>query len=238
MSNETKDKALHHGHRQRMMKKYERLGSDAFENHELVEMLLFYGIAGKNTNDIAHQLLNDSGDIYHMLRSSIDKLTETKGIGTKNALLVKLCNDIVRASEMSNLSSVPLDNEYRRQRYITAWYANQESSTVMAMFLTKKLMLIESVLLSQGRKRRCSDYSAVVLETAQKLEASYVILTHNHSDNCPEPSDNDIYLTGDIRVTLAKNGISLLDHYIVTDHDCSPLSQYDARRSLFNEKEL
>ena len=224
MPTDKKDPSLHHGHRQRMFKKYQRLGATAFESHELLEMLLFYGIAGKNTNDIAHCLLNDNGDLYHTLRADIGTLTKTNGIGAKNAMLINLCNDIVRQSELDKLSSVPFKNEFRIQKYVTSWYSNQPASTVMAMFLTKDLMLIDTVILSQGRKLRCQRYSEEILKQAEITGAHYVILTHNHIDNCPTPSDNDLFLTSDVRIVLATNGKSLINHYIVTDFDCVPIT--------------
>ena len=224
MAGNIKDPKLHHGHRKRMLSKYQRLGAAAFESHELLEMLLFYGIAGKNTNDTAHALIYDNKDLFHTLRADIPTLTKTKGIGPKNAMLVRLANDLVRQAELENLATVPFNNEFRIQRYITCWYSNQPPSTVMAMFLTKDLKLLETVTLSQGRKLRCQHYSEEILKHAQLPGAHYVILTHNHYDNCPNPSDNDLFLTSDARTVLASNGKSLINHYIVTDHDCIPIA--------------
>ncbi len=225
MEENKKNINIHSGHRQRMLKKYAKLGSEAFEDHELLEMLLYYSIPVKNTNETAHLLINNCGSLYNTLISPVETISEAEGVGNKSALLVSICGDIVRRADMVHAASVPLNSHERRSRYIAAWFKNKEKSTVMAMFLDKDQRLIDTVAFSVGRRRRSSDYAEDITNTAASLDAKSVILAHNHKDNCPLPSVNDISLTSDIRISLANKGISLIEHYIVTDYECVPISQ-------------
>lgn len=48
----------HTGHRDRVRKKFLENGFDGFEPHEVLEMCLFYAIPRKDTNALAHRLLD------------------------------------------------------------------------------------------------------------------------------------------------------------------------------------
>ena len=66
MEQQNKKKNVHEGHRERMRNKYVNKGIEVFEQHEILEMLLFYAIPRKNTNDIAHRLLEACGSLFLM----------------------------------------------------------------------------------------------------------------------------------------------------------------------------
>ncbi len=219
-------KSLHSGHRERMLKKYIRLGADAFSPHEILEMLLFHSIPRRNTNETAHQLIADFGSIYDALRSKCIRMTETAGIGEKSASLLSLANDTVRCAELEHSAKVPLDTAFRQCRYLHAWYRNKGRGYVMAMLLDANKMLIETVTLASGRRFRPESYPPLILELAQSVKAEHVIISHNHFDNSTEPSLEDLYLTNLIGSALQKNDINLLEHYIVTEFDCIPTCIY------------
>ena len=217
-----KSKSVHAGHRTRMLKKYKKLGAEAFEAHELLEMLLYYSIRQINTNELAHQLISDCGSVSKVMTSQAGTLEKTKGIGERSALLISLARDTARRGELDKLSSVPLNNEFRITSYISSWFKGKPRGVVMAMFLDKSEMLIETVTISAGRLFRPDSYPPVILQKAMELEAEYVIIAHNHWNNCTEPSIEDLILTGNIRSSLGANKMELLNHYIVTEYDCIP----------------
>lgn len=211
---------IHKGHRDRMLTKYQENGPGIFEDHELLEMLLYFGIAQKNTNDIAHRLIDDKGNLYHVMSSDLYKLTETDGVGTKMATLIKLAHDVTRRGEQKEYLQTPLNSHWRRSRYIMDWYQGKPKNTVMAIFTDKDQMLIETKVFSSGSKLDAHEYERLIPEAAKRCGAKYAILCHNHSNNCPDPSVNDLTLTGKIRAALFQHGTYLLDHYIVTETDC------------------
>lgn len=53
----------HQGHRRRMLDKFGRLGVDAFADHELLEVLLYYTIRQGDTNPVAHALMQHFGSL-------------------------------------------------------------------------------------------------------------------------------------------------------------------------------
>jgi DNA repair protein RadC len=52
------------------------------------------------------------------------------------------------------------------------------------------------------------------------LNASAVILLHNHPGGDPEPTDADITATEEIKEALDMFEMNLLDHVIVSPHGC------------------
>ena len=65
---------LHAGHRQRLKNRYLDFGVENFSDHELLEMLLFYAIPQRNTNDLAHALIDRFGSLAGVLSADIDSL--------------------------------------------------------------------------------------------------------------------------------------------------------------------
>ncbi len=219
-----KNKNVHSGHRERMLNKYKRLGADAFESHELLEMLLYYCVPRINTNETAHQLIIDRSSLAKAIASTPEELTKTKGVGPKSALLISLARDVSRCAELEKLSATPLDSEFRRASYIFSWFKGKPRGVVMAMFLDENQKLIETATISAGRLFRPDVYPPIILDRALSLGAEYVILAHNHWDNCTEPSLEDLVLTGNIRTSLGAHKIGLINHYIVTENNCIPTS--------------
>lgn len=226
MSEKKIKKSVHSGHRARMNKKYKKLGADAFEPHELLEMLLYFSIRQKNTNEAAHSLIDELGSVNAVFSAKADAMTEAKGIGEASARLVSLSRDVARCSELEHTASHPLDNEFKITRYIYNWFKSKPAGCVMAMYLDGDKMLLECETLSKGRRFRPSSYPPVILDKALETSAKYVIISHNHKDNCPNPSPEDLWLCSYIRSSLGKNGITLIDQYIVTEFDCVPTSNY------------
>ena len=65
-------KGLHDGHRDRVRKRFINDGLEKFYDHQIVELLLFYGIPRKDTNDIAHKLLNRFGSFSAMFDAPLE----------------------------------------------------------------------------------------------------------------------------------------------------------------------
>ncbi|MGZ9190202.1 MAG: JAB domain-containing protein, partial [Nitrospira sp.] len=59
-------------------------------------------------------------------------------------------------------------------------------------------------------------YPREVARRALELDASAIIMVHNHPSNDPAPSKPDIHMTKMVRDTLAAVGILLHDHIIIS----------------------
>ena len=90
---ENKTKGLHDGHRDRVRKRFEENGLEGFYDHQVLEFLLFYGIPRKDTNDIAHNLLNKFGSLSAMFDTTVESLEES-GLSYNAAILIKLISEV------------------------------------------------------------------------------------------------------------------------------------------------
>ena len=91
----------HYGHRKRMKDKRAEFGSRIFTDHELLEMLLFYSIPQRNTNDIAHDLVNRFGAPRKAITADPKQLTQVKGVKDSTVCLFDLINEIYRRDRVS-----------------------------------------------------------------------------------------------------------------------------------------
>ncbi len=226
MSEVKKKQSVHSGHRERMNKKYKKLGADAFEPHELLEMLLYFSIRQRNTNETAHSFIDEFGSVSAAYSAKVDAMMKVKGIGEVSSRLISLSRDVARIATLEHCEKAPFDNSFRISRFIYTWFCGKPAGTVMAIYLDEDKMLLECEALSGGRMFRPASYPPIILEKAQELSAKYVIISHSHKDNCPDPSPDDLWLCSHIRSALGKNGIMLIDQYIVTEFDCIPTSDY------------
>ncbi|MBQ8474124.1 MAG: RadC family protein [Clostridia bacterium] len=214
---------VHNGHRKRMLERYRKTGVDGFAMHELLEMLLFYVIPRKNTNDIAHLLLSQFGSLKSVLNAPLNKLMKTEGIGKVSATFIRLVSDVSAAAERHRYGVISLDSQFRQMNYVYNWFKGKQASTVCLVMLDDKRNLIDTAVLSAGRTQRAVDYCKMCVDLCKQSEASYAILCHNHHSNCRRPSLDDLKLTSDIRISLSAEGVYLLEHYIVTEDDCIPM---------------
>ena len=124
-------KARHSGHRERVRKRYFEYGADSFHTHELLELALFYGIPRKNTNNIAHDLLEKFGDLNGVLSANRDELAEIDGIGESAANFICLLGDICR--EYENFVLSPASIEYAED--YPAYFRDYFKDTAQEMLL-------------------------------------------------------------------------------------------------------
>lgn len=220
-----------------MLERYHKTSPDSFAIHELLEILLFYSIHRKNTNDTAHALLERFGSLKKLLSASKKDIVKVEGVGPRTADLIRLVSEINTRSETDKYKSVPLNSIFRQGSYIHNWFKGKNSGTVAIVLLDRELYHIETVILSEGKRKRSSVYEKAALGAAKKYEASYAILCHNHNDSCRVPSLNDMGLTASVRITLTLNGVFLLNHFIVTEDDCIPMQTTDNYIEFFLTKE-
>ena len=72
---------FHAQHRQRVRNRFRTEGLDSFEEHQILEMLLFYGIPRIDTNEIAHRLTVKFGSFRAVMDAEYEELLEVGGYG-------------------------------------------------------------------------------------------------------------------------------------------------------------
>ena len=234
MEQQNKKKNVHEGHRERMRNKYVNKGIEVFEQHEILEMLLFYAIPRKNTNDIAHRLLEACGSLSAVFDAPIDILMQ-QGLSYNAAVLLHMIPDLSRAYQSDNFDNeekiITDENIGKKMVHL---FAGKNEECVYAFFLDAKGKEKYSGIISKGDASSAPLFSKDIVSIAARCKAVTVIIAHNHPSGVAFPSRADLEATADIADALDTIGIHLADHIIVADRDYISLSSTPPFSRMFD----
>lgn len=208
----------HNGHRNRLRKKFMSNNFDGMEQHEILELVLYYGIPRKDTNTIAHRLLKDFGSISAVFDAPIDKLKEA-GLSENCAVYIKMLPQICRIymdDKNSNNRIVDIDNLGEIMQYK---FLGRNDEAVILILLDSKSRELFCGVINKGSVSACGLYLRKVIELSVMYNAKYAILSHNHPSGMAWPSSDDIETTKQVEKSLRLIGVGLMEHIIVTDDD-------------------
>lgn len=209
----------HKGHRDRMRKKFLLNDFDGFEMHEALEILLYYAIPRKDTNPIAHELLERFGSLSAVFDAPISALTEL-GLTENAAVLLKMIPGMSRLyidDKYSNTHKIINDGNLGKR--MLEKFTGRDSETVILMLLDAKYKELFCGVISKGSMSECQLYIRKIVQLAITNNAKYAALAHNHLSGVALPSEPDIYATIEINEALALVGVTLIDHFVVADRD-------------------
>ncbi len=208
--------ATHDGHRERLRDSFLTHGLDSFHEVQALELLLFYAIPRKDTNPIAHALLDRFGSLEGVFDASEQELCEIPGIGKHAAALILLAPQIVKRSRVVAASEVQyIRNGREAAQYLRPRLDTEREEVAMMICLDAHMAVINCVELARGSVDRVEFNIRRVVEIAMKSRASYVVLAHNHPTGSPRMSREDDAVTSRVYKALELVNIRLFDHIIV-----------------------
>ncbi|MBQ5612873.1 MAG: RadC family protein [Clostridia bacterium] len=214
---------IHKDHRKRLRARYEKYGLASFEEHNILELLLFHSIPRADTNGIAHELINTFGSLYDVMCAPYEELLRVKGVGPASASLIRTVADTAREANLRKIASVPLDDYPRLAMYATEWFLGKQAGVVAVILLNDKNHIVHTETLSSSHTIRSASYAKTLETLASKHEACRMVLMHNHANGIMKPSDEDLYLTEQLYNILREKNITILEHLIVYKLDCLPI---------------
>lgn len=217
---------VHEGHRMRKKRQFVENGLDAFAEHEVLELLLYYAIPRRDTNPIAHALLNRFGTLDGVFSAPREELLRVDGLGENGATLIGLLLPLYQRVRLSAARrDVILDSTERACAYFVERFAVEHTEVMYQVCLDAKGKLVNMEKLATGNVNSvCADLRAIV-ENALLCRASAVLLAHNHPSGVALPSEADNTVTLQVQQVLKSVGVELWDHIIVADNDCVSLRQ-------------
>ncbi len=208
---------MHKQHRQRMKKRFLSEGLKNFEPHNVLELLLFYSIPQKDTNETAHALIERFGSLSGVFDAPFEELMRVKGIKEHSATLIKLVPELAqRYSEDINktdgdfLSTLSQIGDFFISKYIGV-----TKETVYLLLLDNKYKIIDCVKIHEGSVNSSSLTIRRLIETALERKAAMAVLAHNHPIGLPVPSPDDLFTTEEAARAFALMGINFLGHILV-----------------------
>ena len=212
--------AVHEGHRARKKEQFRSHGLDAFADHEVLELLLYYAVPRQDTNPIAHRLMEKFGSLEAVFSAGCAELKSVEGVGENAATLLSLFYPLfrrVRAS--SSAHEVVLSDAEQAGRYFLDLFFGEREEKLYEACLDAKGRLLACHLVAEGDTESVQLNMRKIVENALKCGASSVLLSHNHPSGVALPSPADNATTLSVFDALRTVGVELADHIIVADDD-------------------
>ncbi len=218
--------SLHHFHRQRMKETFRKSGFSGFMYHNMLEMMLFYSIPRKNTNETAHMLINEFGSFAGVLDAPIESLQRINGVGIETATYLKMFPEVFRAYEESKQVARPVIlSSDSAAKYLKHFFVAVNVEKFVVLYLDGNGKLIKEDVTTQY----ATDYVHVnivsILQSAVSVEAKTIVIAHNHNDGFAVPSEEDIKLTNELASKCAPLKIALCDHILFAGNEVCSFSK-------------
>ena len=210
---------IHDGHREKMRRRFQETGLEGFADHEALELLLYYAIPRRDTNELAHRLLTRYGSLSALLQAPIEDLRRVEGVGESAAVLLKLVPAFVYKAQRSAGQETVLNSTEKAGRYLLSCFAGERNEVIYQLCLDRKGKLLACKRLSEGGSAAAELNIRRLVENALLSSASAVILSHNHPSGIALPSREDYATTQQAQDALRTIGVELLDHIIVAEDD-------------------
>ncbi|MEL6245276.1 MAG: DNA repair protein RadC [Pseudomonadota bacterium] len=215
MAGEDKPKPHWLGHRDRLRAKLLTRGAEALDDYELLETLLFAFIPRRDVKPIAKALLARFGSVSGVLAASSADLRRVDGVGETAAAYIKSVNALQARTQRETLAQRPVISSWTTLlAYVQGQLQHEGREQFRVLFLDRKNQLIKDELMGAGTVDHAPVYPREIARRALELQASSLILVHNHPSGDTTPSRADIDMTREIIDVLDPLDITVHDHLI------------------------
>ena len=205
------------GHRQRLRDRFLSGADEALPDYELLELMLFFAIPRIDTKPISKQLIARFGSLAGVVNASAEQLSEIERVSHYVITLFKAVRIMATRIVREDLTERPaLDNWDKLIDYLRAQMAHRMVEQFRLLFLDRRNVLIADEKQHEGSIDHTPVYPREVVKRALALDASALVMVHNHPSNHPQPSKPDIEMTRMVRDALDRVGVVLHDHLIIS----------------------
>lgn len=216
MANDTAKENSHTGHRARLKNRFLTEGLDSFNEHQILELLLFYTIPLKDTNEIAHELIRTFGSLSGVFDAKPGELQKVKGISEHSSALISMIPQLFRAYLKDLTRERPVLNSPKAAGdYIKNFFVGRLYEAFYIFCLDKSCRVIHEEKVCEGTLDETPCYPRLVLEAAFRHNAQKVIFAHNHPSDILKPSPGDIESTRKLVSVFESVDIEAVDHLII-----------------------
>ncbi|MCC5971213.1 MAG: DNA repair protein RadC [Pararhodobacter sp.] len=203
-------------HRKRLRERFLQGGAQAMPDYELLELLLFRAIPRQDVKPLARRLLDTFGDLAATVSATPARLSRVEGVGQAVITELKLAEAMATRLSRARVLNRPIISSWQALLdYCHTAMSHRETEHLRVLFLDRKNTLIADEELGRGTVDHVPVYPREVLRRALDLNASALILVHNHPSGDPTPSDADITMTAQIQTAAQALGLTLHDHLII-----------------------
>ncbi|MBV7411031.1 DNA repair protein RadC [Maritimibacter sp. DP1N21-5] len=203
-------------HRKRLRDRFMAGGAAALPDYELLELVLFRAIPRQDVKPLARALLDRFGDFNGVLSAPATRLLEIGGVGEAVIQELKIVEAAAHRLSRARVMHRPIISSWDALLdYCRTTMAHRETEQFRVLYLDRKNVLMGDEEQSRGTVNHVPVYPREVVKRALELNASAMILVHNHPSGDPTPSQDDITMTARIRDAAGAMDITLHDHLII-----------------------
>ena len=214
------DGSLHKNHRKRLKERFRKDGMDSFTEYQVLELLLFYVIPRRDTNEIAHHLIERFGSLSMVLEAPIEELVKVEGVGPEAAQFLHMMPAVGRRYLVDKtVQSKVLKTIEECGRFLLPYFFGRQVETVFLLCLDAKCKVLCCREVGEGSVNSAGISVRKIVELALAANATAVVLAHNHPSGVAVPSLEDVQTTHRIADALRAVEVHLVDHIVVADDD-------------------
>ncbi len=230
---------LHAGHRQRLKERYRVGGLASLEEHEQLELLLFYAIPRCDTNATAHRLLNVFGSIPAILDAPLEEIERVQGVGRGSGTFFRLLRDLYAGYETRNQEPQPIIKKpVDAAQILMNLYTDWHTEKVTILLMNHQNRLIHAGVLNANQSDWVNVDIRAIVQMSFNYEADKIILGHNHPSGDVRPSHADLQNNSTMEHNLARVGINMVDHIILYNREFYSLAEHGEMIFLNNKKDV
>lgn len=212
---------VHEGHRKRMFEKLQKHGFSVFEDHEKLEIILYFSIQRRDTNELAHLLLKHYKTLSAVLDASESELKKFPFITDRTVQLFSIIKDTASLYNFEKYKqTATLNTTDEVATYFQLFFAGTHNEKVALMGLDNKGEFKFCEFISEGDICSVGLSTRKVVEKAINSRVAVMVLCHNHPGGIALPSQADVFVTAEIAKALKSIDVRLKDHIIISaDND-------------------
>ena len=232
---EHKQNNIHEGHRQRMKERFQRGGLESFSDHEILEFLLFYAIPYKDTNTLAHALVERYGSWIQVVGAKYEDLLAVPGVTPHVATLLTLMGQGAQRYHRDYTGMVQHFYDMKAViRHVVPYFMGEREESVLLVSMDNKRKHLNTTRIFRGSVNSTQFNVRLAVEQALRDNATQIVLAHNHPNGFAFPSDVDVRTTKYVMDVLRPLDIRVIDHVIVAEGDCLCMSRMPDTAWMFN----
>lgn len=203
-------------HRARLRERFVSGGPTAVLDYELLELVLFRAIPRRDVKPLARELIDRFGNFNGVISAEPERLAEANGVGASVITEIKIVEAAAHRLAKARVMNRPIISSWDALlEYCQATMAHSEIEMFRVLYLDRKNILIADEVPGLGTVDKVPVYPRKILKRALEINASALILVHNHPSGDPTPSPEDIAMTAQIQKAAEALEVTLHDHLII-----------------------
>ena len=208
--------ADHEGHRDRLRRRFMEQGADALADYELLELLLFAAVPRRDTKPVAKELLRRFGSLAGVMAAPPARLKEVALVKDSAVVILKANQALAQRMLKREAAREPLLSSFDAVLdHLKASMAHEGAEMFRILFLDRKNRLVADEVQQRGTVDHAPVYPREVAKRALEVNATAVILVHNHPSGDPTPSRADIAITKEVAAATGAVGVIVHDHIVI-----------------------